>query len=78
MFGILLKKKATQGSFFKIFPSLKMRQEGEIVFLEDTVELQSRATTHFVNFSKKSNYHLVGKAVSRAWKIKAFSRSEEQ
>lgn len=54
-----------------------MRQEGEIVFLEDSVELQSRSTAHFVNFSKKNNYHLVGKSNPRAWKIRAFSRSEE-
>ena len=76
MFEVSLKKKPTQASFFKIYPSLKMRQEGEIVFLDDTIELQSRSTLHFLNFSKKNNYHLVGKSAPRPWKIKAFSRSD--
>ena len=80
LYEISLKKKPTSASFFKIFPSLKMRQEGEIVFLEDTIELQSRITSHFVNFSKKKdiNYRLVGKTAPRGWKIKPFSRSDEQ
>ena len=51
-FEIRLKKKGNESSEFMIIPKYKIRTEGEQVFIDDIVCLQSISTGQFLTFSK--------------------------
>jgi hypothetical protein len=51
-FKIKMVTTPTPLCYFKITPKLKLRSEGELVFLDDIISLKSVSTNHYLTYSK--------------------------